>query len=369
MPNFYEYNNKRFKNAFWRPSGWFKQWGDTYDIPGRSGDLLVHQDNGKDVLIVCHTDYITPMMPYSEAQARYVQSHPNDFPDDKIFTAPFLKQRQLQRLESDWVTKSAKQLDGPVVDDRLGCAIALGCSDWADLLFTDCEEIGKSTAAHFVPPRDYNWIVELDRKGTDAVTYQYNDLEWMKALRKHFTIGNGSFSDIGYMEGLGTSAVNIGVGYHNEHTRQAYWDPKETALQLGRLKGFLEEFGDTKFTHTPAKIPNWRVNRHNHGAWNGRANGIASANHIELNSPLWNKDKQDRGIEVSRFGHLEWNDKFGQYMSPRNDWEDELSEEVEAAMAMDWLYINYPDQYQIIIDLGAEEIHQKALNEYSGEPY
>lgn len=374
MTNFYEPNEKRFQNAFWRPKSWFKQFGDSLDVPGRPNDLLVHQDNGKKVLIVCHTDYITPVMPYSEAQANYVLNHPNEFPDDAIFKAPVVRAREHQKMESQWVTAHAKVLDGPVVDDRLGCAIALGCSDWADVLLTDCEEIGKSTAAFFSPPRDYNWIVELDRRGTDVVTYQYTDTEWMKALRKHFTVGFGTFSDIGYMEKLGVSAVNVGIGYHNEHTRGAYWRSDETNAQLAKLRAFLGEFGETVFSHKPAAKSDWRASRHTnsgvcHIPWEG-SNGIAKANHLPIESYdgfAYLGGVRHYWSEVTRT----W-EKCIEVGPPPKDpasedmWDDDR---FEAQISLDWLASNYPDQYRAIMELEGEGVHMAALKEYEGYDY
>jgi hypothetical protein len=156
-------------------------------------------------------------------------------------------------LSWDWVADKASKLSGPVVDDRLGCALALGCTSWADILFTDCEEQGRSTAAYFQAPRAYNWIIGFDRRGTDVVTYDYKDKDWLSALTDYFTIGHGSFSDVGYLEKLGTACVNMGVGYYNEHTTKAYWNPKETEEQFSKLYAFWSKYRDTQFNHIPPK--------------------------------------------------------------------------------------------------------------------
>ena len=58
---FYETNKKRFKKAFTAGPEWFMTLGDSYEP--RTGDLLVHQDNGKRILIVCHTDFVVPTIP------------------------------------------------------------------------------------------------------------------------------------------------------------------------------------------------------------------------------------------------------------------------------------------------------------------
>ena len=269
---FYSPDKERFHAAFVNGRDWFMGLGDVYEP--RPGDLLVHQDNGKKILIVVHTDYVVPTIPAVDADAAWMARYgpmqplpsiPNFGPytftntgryclEDNVPVPPKkLSKKQEDTLSFDWVAQQADQLNGPVVDDRLGCALALGCTSWADILFTDCEEIGMSTAAYFQAPRAYNWIIGFDRRGVDVVTYDYKDKDWLQALGTHFTVGNGSFSDIGYLENLGTACVNMGVGYYNEHTTAAHWTPKATEEQFARLYAFWREHSDTQFNHIPPK--------------------------------------------------------------------------------------------------------------------
>ena len=269
---FYESDQPRFQAAFTAGKDWFRQWGDVYEP--RSNDLLIHQDNGKKILIVAHMDYVVPTIPTIDQgdawKHRYghLESLPSIsgfgpykfkntgrwFPEDNKPVAPTkLSTVEEDELSWDWVAAKAAKLGGPVVDDRLGCALALGCASWADILFTDCEEQGRSTAAYFQAPRAYNWIIGFDRRGTDVVTYDYKDREWLSALTDYFTIGQGSFSDVGYLEKLGTACVNMGVGYYNEHTTNAHWNPKETEEQFNKLYAFWSKYRDTQFNHIPPK--------------------------------------------------------------------------------------------------------------------
>ena len=269
---FYETNQERFQAAFTADQEWFMQWGDVYEP--RSGELLVHQDNGKKILIVVHTDYVIPTIPSADQDNAWISRYgchqplPNIsnfgpytftntgrwFPQDNAPVAPkTLSKTEEYELSDEWVSQKAAKLGGPVVDDRLGCALALGCQSWADILFTDCEEQGRSTAAFFQAPRAYNWIIGLDRRGTDVVTYDYDDKDWLDVLGDYFTVGHGSFSDIGYLEKLGTACVNMGVGYYNEHTTSAYWNPKETEEQFNKLYAFWSAHRDTQFNHIPPK--------------------------------------------------------------------------------------------------------------------
>lgn len=373
---FYQPNPKRFSKAFHKPKSWFKQFGDSIDIPGRPDDLLVHQDNGKKILIVCHTDFVIPWMSKLDARSTYAMYNPDQLgKKGKLITLPELTHKQKSRIERRVVKNQAKQLTGPVVDDRLGAAMALGMSGWADLLFTDCEEQGKSTAAYFKAPRDYNWIVGLDRRGTDVVTYQYKDKEWLSCLGKHFKVGFGSWSDIGYLEGLGRSAVNVGIGYHNEHTRGAFWNPKETNAQLGQLWAFWKEFGETIFTHKPAKVVNPRANRHDHVP-----HALNPANQLELIQKYNHRNWGDEGHLVGRnhdnrsntswIGEVKhyWSGKLakwlpviksgynieeGYYSTLDQDWEEQREREWKEHLS--WLEEEYPGLFEQLTMRETEE--------------
>lgn len=359
---FYLPNPKRFSEAFHKPKDWFKQFGDSIDIPGRPNDLLVHQDNGKKILVVCHTDYIVPFMTYVEAQATYVLNNPTKFPkENTLVTLPKITNKQHFKLEKRKVKEQAKELTGPVVDDRLGCAIALGMSDWADLLFTDCEEKGASTAAYFKAPRDYNWIVGLDRRGTDVVTYQYKDKKWLECLGKHFKVGFGSWSDIGYLEGLGRSAVNVGIGYHNEHTQNAFWNPRETNAQISQLWAFWKEFRDKTFTHEPAKVINYRASRihdfhpralnptHN-VRLNGQNGHLVGNNHDNSPNTCWIAGvKNYWNIKIRGWMPLT-KPTYPEYHPTKLDKEWDEERKKEWADHLSWLEEEFPYLYDQIMD-------------------
>jgi hypothetical protein len=135
------------------------------------------KDNGADVLAVAHLDTVQP--------------HHN---------------RPAQIID----TADGMVVYSGALDDRLGAYVilellpALGIEyDW---LLTTGEEMGMSTASYFNPPagKDYNWMIEFDRGGTDVVMYQYEDKESLKLIRRSGAqIGDGIFSDICYLEHLG----------------------------------------------------------------------------------------------------------------------------------------------------------------------
>lgn len=139
------------------------------------------------------------------------------------------------------------------LDDRLGVACMFDAislkkplADCAMLLCDD-EEIGCSTAQIFKHKISPNFLVELDRRGTDVVCYEYES-DLLIGLLKYagFKLGSGSFSDICYLNHYGVCGFNIGVGYHQEHTVQCYANLKDTSAQLARLDVFLAKFRDVR---------------------------------------------------------------------------------------------------------------------------
>lgn len=139
----------------------------------------------------------------------------------------------------------------PQLDDRLGayCLLnalpAMGIT--LDILLTDCEEVGATTAQYFEPSKRYNWIIEFDRAGTDIVFYQYDDFAPYWRIRE----GIGSYSDIVDLEQCGVCCANIGIGYHNQHTKDCYAYLSDTRKQLRRFARFYRKYKDTRFPYSP----------------------------------------------------------------------------------------------------------------------
>jgi hypothetical protein len=161
---------------------------DTYVIEKRETDnFYAYKDNGSNVLAVAHLD-----------------------------TVGLAHERGCHFLDTE---------GGPVVysralDDRLGAYIILdllpSLGITCDVLLTVGEESGRSTAEFFEPPtgKDYNWMIEFDRGGTDVVMYQYEDRATTKLVEASGArVGDGIFSDIAYLEHLGIKGFNWGVGY------------------------------------------------------------------------------------------------------------------------------------------------------------
>ena len=86
--------------------------------------------------------------------------------------------------------------------------------------------------------------MEFDRAGTDVVFYQYEEFAQYWRIRE----GVGSYSDIADLE-LGVCCANLGIGYHNQHTRFCYADLEDTKKQLRRFAKFHVRNAGVKFPY------------------------------------------------------------------------------------------------------------------------
>lgn len=179
--------------------------------------VYIHKDNGSNTLAVAHLDSVNT----------HNHFHVNRIDDkDYIFSTH--------------------------VDDRLGAYIILRILPLlgihSDILLTEGEEKGRSTARHFKTDKKYNWMYSFDRRGTDAVYYRYNVKEWLDILKKSFdSPAHGSVSDIDYLGHLGCCGVNVGTGYHEEHHLLAHAIVSETKKQIGRFLQFYNQYKNQAF--------------------------------------------------------------------------------------------------------------------------
>ncbi len=147
------------------------------------------------------------------------------------------------------------------LDDRLGIACMLqfiendSCLARCAMLVCDDEEIGQTSAQMFKEDVTPNWLVELDRRGTDAVMYDYyHEILRSMLFGCDFDIGQGSFSDICSLESLGVRGFNIGVGYHREHSEACHADLKDTRSQMTKLEDFFIRYGDLELPFRDAEV-------------------------------------------------------------------------------------------------------------------
>lgn len=151
------------------------------------------------------------------------------------------------------------------LDDRLGAYVILELlpklgitCDW--LLTTD-EELGQSTADCFETTKDYNWMFQFDRGGTDVVMYEYETTELRDLVeRSGARVGMGSFSDICMLEFLECAGFNWGVGYQDYHGPRSHAWLEDTFRMVARFVKFYNANKDTIFAHDPYQAPaSWWV--------------------------------------------------------------------------------------------------------------
>jgi hypothetical protein len=149
----------------------------------------------------------------------------------------------------------------PTLDDRLGVYVILDLlpnltAHTYDILLTTDEERGQSSAQHFSTDKRYNWVFQFDRRGDDVALYQYLHSEASKKLPLYgLKPTRGSYSDIASLEHLGCFCMNVGVGYDNNHSLDAFADIRTLELMVRRFIGFLSDHHDKHLPYTPPVIP------------------------------------------------------------------------------------------------------------------
>ena len=144
-------------------------------------------------------------------------------------------------------------MTGRGFDDRLGVCLAHKLvKEYPaifDLLLTDFEESGGSTAEYFNPSHKYNLVVELDREGADYVDYGLASDELHDLLAGYeFERGLGSYTDICSMPQVTCCKINVGIGTYDSHGKKSGYDKAIADLQIARLLGFVHDHHDTRFT-------------------------------------------------------------------------------------------------------------------------
>lgn len=154
--------------------------------------------------------------------------------------------------DSETLTISSPQGIGG--DDRCGVYMIFEIikKHKCSVLFCEDEEIGMVGAEKFVKSKasnnlDFNYIIELDRKGNnDAVFYDCDNSEFEEFITKEFfKTAYGSFSDISTIApALGCAAVNLSCGYYNAHTKNEYVSYPEMIAVIGEVCNLIERTTD-----------------------------------------------------------------------------------------------------------------------------
>lgn len=142
---------------------------------------------------------------------------------------------------------SAKK--GLGADDRAGiyAILTLMVKHHCHILFTGGEETGGIGAKAFVKsgikPAELNYIIEMDRRGeNDAVYYQGDNEEFEEFITSFgWETDWGTYTDICELApALGVSAVNLSIGYQNEHTHKETLDTAVMSKNIARIPAMLD---------------------------------------------------------------------------------------------------------------------------------
>lgn len=148
-----------------------------------------------------------------------------------------------------------QRVTSPTLDDRLGVYTLCMLPINVDILLTENEEFMCSTGEYFDPPRDYNWMFQFDRSGSDVVCYQYESRKIRKTLnRAGFRVGNGTYSDICEMEHLGCKGFNFGTGYYKQHTLTSYMHVPTWHRMVNLFLKFYDKYQYKHMYHQPVPV-------------------------------------------------------------------------------------------------------------------
>lgn len=220
-----------------------RDFGDAFDLTqfttddlhvDKDEDFWFFKDNGSSVLAVAHLDTVA----HSDTRA-----------------ARFIE------------TESGPVVFSRALDDRLGAYIILdllpNLGVQYDVLLTTGEESGSSTAQFFDAPKQYDWMIEFDRGGTDVVMYQYEDREVKGMVEAAGAeVGDGIFSDICYLDHLDIKGFNWGVGYRDYHGPRAHAYLEDTIDMVAQYMLFHEQNEGTYMPHESRLVsgrPWWSV--------------------------------------------------------------------------------------------------------------
>jgi hypothetical protein len=196
----------------------FHAYGEKYTT---KDGVFYYKDNGADILAVAHLDSV---LGFHHFQVLKLST------DTKIFCSS--------------------------LDDRLGAYVILKYLSKLglkyDMLLTEGEEKGASTAAWFNPPagKKYKWMFSFDRRGTGAVTYQYRSMDLVNRLRDvGLSHDIGQFSDICFLEHLNCKGINFGVGYQDYHSIDAWASKKDLLSQISAFIRFYRNNANEELFH------------------------------------------------------------------------------------------------------------------------
>ena len=196
-------------------------------------------------------------------------------------------------------------------DDRCGVAIILDILEKTKhrptIIFTEDEEIGCLGAKKFARStyiadlKKLKYLVQLDRRGNNDSVYYYNDnREFIDYIVKTISYPekHGSYTDIcDIAPKANISAVNLSVGYYDEHTDyetvvwEEVWNTKNAVIKL------LDDIVNAKEFDYVEKTYSYSYGGYNYGSygyWNYDYDDDDDDYYYGTNS-WWNKKKKKTG--------------------------------------------------------------------------
>ncbi len=202
---------------------------------------------------------------------------------------------------------------GAGFDDRLGVylghTLATERPDLFDLLLTDYEECGRSTAEFFEPTHAYRLVVGLDREGEDYVDYGLASDELRDALaRAGFIRGVGSYSDVCSMGHVRCNKFNVGLGIAGSHSAHSTFDQGVFERQTRRLMAFVDRHRDTTWPEV-VEVDEWGP----WGLWDERLAWMEEEDMLMSDATMELVECLGCG-DVGHVNVMEWSDMLGGYL-------------------------------------------------------
>lgn len=152
--------------------------------------------------------------------------------------------------------------EGLGADDRAGVfsiLMLIKAGYRPSIIFLTQEETGGCGAEALIkdypkPLTSLNFLIELDRRGTnDAVYYNCGNVDFENFISSFGLVTEqGSFSDIYVIApAWDTAAVNLSIGYFDEHTRHERLEYRNMFEIIERVKKILENCGEKHYDFQP----------------------------------------------------------------------------------------------------------------------
>ncbi len=202
--------------------------------------IHIFKDNGADILAVAHLDTVCDYQHFYTAKVGGQQV---------IFNAQ--------------------------LDDRLGVYLLLdylpSLNVKYDVLLTENEEMCSSTAQDFKSSKQYKWMFQFDRAGTDVVMYQYESKTVADLLRGvDWKVGFGSYTDICELDDLNCCGINFGCGYQQNHMKSSHVVVADIYHNVRRFLRFYEKYNGKNLPVPSVEERRWHSHAYtyDYAGWN-----------------------------------------------------------------------------------------------------